>query len=99
MLEELKKKHQIYVVSPLIEENDALLKDNAHKAISLEEENYKNKTAEMMAQSLFEAYQKSNSNLSTYNTKIERTSQDSERSRLVVTSIIGGKKLPLGDFV
>ena len=102
--EDLLQKTKLYFEEELelhfvIEENDALLKDNAHKAISLEEENYKNKTAEMMAQSLFEAYQKSNSNLSTYNTKIERTSQDSERSRLVVTSIIGGKKLPLGDFV
>lgn len=83
----------------VIEENDDSLKDNALKAISFEEENYKNKTAEMMAQSLYEAYQKSNSNLSTYNTKIERTFEESERSRLVVTSIIGGKKLPLGDFI
>lgn len=83
----------------VIEENDDSLKDNALKVISFEEENYKNKTAEMMAQSLYEAYQKSNSNLSTYNTKIERTFEESERSRLVVTSIIGGKKLPLGDFI
>lgn len=102
--EELLKKTKSYFEEELelhfvIEENDDSLKDNALKAISFEEENYKNKTTEMMAQSLYEAYQKSNSNLSTYNTKIERTFEESERSRLVVTSIIGGKKLPLGDFV
>ena len=88
----------------VLAKNELSLKDNAKSALALKEDAYMIKSASEMASNLYTVYQKYNSNLSSYNTTIERCfetndEEKADRSRLLVNSIWAGKKLDLNQFI
>ena len=88
----------------VLAKNELSLKDNAKSALTLKEDAYMIKSASEMASNLYTVYQKYNSNLSSYNTTIERCfetndEEKADRSRLLVNSIWAGKKLDLNQFI
>ena len=88
----------------VLDKNELSLNDNAKSALALKEDAYMIKPASEMASNLYNVYQKYNSNLSSYNTTIERCfetndEEKADRSRLLVNSIWAGKKLHLNEFI
>ena len=88
----------------VLAKNELSLKDNAKSALALKEDAYMIKSVSEMASNLYTVYQKYNSNLSSYNTTIERCfetndEEKADRSRLLVNSIWAGKKLDLNQFI
>ena len=89
----------------VMQKEENALSQCARKAVAQQEASYATKSSNDMFANLFNVFQKNNSNLSNYNTTIERYFDvetevpNVERMRLVITSVWSGKKLFLNDFV